>query len=241
MHRVPVAAVRNTRNAVAIKLGEINKMASIQNTDVIGERAEINNVAIGIIKSPGVIFMAKEKLLTNTQLKSVLKDFKNDELIKLITDISQACPQAKEFLTVKFTGIENAHGVLGKYKQKIEHEFYPKRGFGRLNLREAKKAITDFKKICSNKEMVIDIMLFYVENCVEFTAEYGDINESFYNSAISVYGQVVKEINSGDIGLFGVFAERLKSAADNACEGWGFYDEMIDLYYQIDWVEDNEA
>jgi len=185
--------------------------------------------------------MAKEKLLTNTQLKNALKDYKKDELIKLITDISQACPQAKEFLTVKFTDLENVNRLLEKYKQKIEHEFFPKRGFGRLNLQEAKKAISDFKKICPNKEMIIDIMLFYVENCVEFTATYGDINEAFYNSAISVYGQAVKEINSGDIDLVEVFAARLKSTADNACEGWGFHDEMMDLYYQIARIEYNET
>ena len=180
--------------------------------------------------------MAKEKLLTNTQLKNAIKDFENDELIKLITDISQACPQAKEFLTVKFTDTESINGVLEKYKQKIEHEFYPKRGFGRLNLKEAKKAISDFKKICPKKEMVIDIMLFYVENCVEFTADYGDINEAFYSSAVSVFGQVVKEINSCDIEVYKIFANRLKSAADNACQGWGFQDEMKDLYSEIYWA-----
>ena len=181
--------------------------------------------------------MAKEKLITNAQLKKSLQGLSESELITLITDIAQACPLAREFLTVKFPSGDYIGELLGKYKQKVEYEFYPKRGFGRLNLREAKKAITDFKKICADKVMVIDLMLFYVENCVMFTNDYGDINEAFYNSACNVYGTVVKEINSGDIALYEVFADRLKAAARNACEGWGFQDEMTDLYCQIDYVE----
>jgi len=181
--------------------------------------------------------MANEKLITNTQIKKSLQDFSREELITLITDMAQACPQAKEFLTVKLASHENINEILEKYKQKVEYEFFPKRGFGRLNLREAKKAISDFRKICNDKAMGIDIMLFYVENCVEFTDQFGDINEAFYNSAVSVYSSVIKEINTGDMNLYQTFADRLKAAANNACEGWGFQDDMRDLYYQIDFLE----
>ncbi|MCL1794034.1 MAG: DUF6155 family protein [Oscillospiraceae bacterium] len=182
--------------------------------------------------------MAKEKLITNAQLKKRLNDLERDEYIYLITEIAQSCPQAREYLTVKFADNENINEILEKYKEKVEHEFFPKRGYGRLNLREAKKAISDFKKICSDKSMAIDLMLFYVENCVKFTDSYGDINESFYNSAISVYSQVIKEINSNDIEIYTIFADRLKSAAENACHGWGFYDDMIALYYEISWLDE---
>ena len=86
--------------------------------------------------------------------------------------------------------------------------------------------------------MTIDLMLFYVENCVKFTDSYGDISEPFYNSAVSVYSQVIKEINSNDIEIYNIFANRLKSAAENACQGWGFYDDMIALYYEISWLDE---
>lgn len=149
---------------------------------------------------------AKEKLITNAQLKKLLRDLERDEYIYLITEIAQSCPQAREFLTVKFACEDNINEILAKYKQKVANEFFPARSYGRLNLREAKKAISDFKKICSEKTLVIDIMLFYVENCVEFTDRYGDINESFYNSAVSVYNQVIKEINSGGIENYMIYS-----------------------------------
>ena len=184
--------------------------------------------------------MAKEKLISITLLKKVLQDLSQAELISLITETAQSCPQAKEFLTVKFAAKENIAEVLQNYKDKVEHEFFPKRGLGRLNLREARKAISDFKKICQDKAMIVDIMLFYVENCVRFTDEYGDINESFYTSAENVYEQVVKEINHGGEALYNQFANRLKSTADGACDGWGFYDDMMDLYLQIDFINHDE-
>jgi len=184
--------------------------------------------------------MAKNKLVTITQIKKSLQEYTRDEFIELITDMAQACPQARDFLTVKFSSCENVNEMLERYKQKVEHEFFPKRGFGRLNLREAKKAISDFRKICTDKAMGIDIMLFYVENCIDFTSQFGDINESFYDSAINMYGTVIKEINYGDIELYRLFADRLKLAAENACEGWGFQYEMMDLHSQIDWLEELE-
>jgi hypothetical protein len=152
----------------------------------------------------------------------------------------QSCPQAKEFLTVKFSTREFALELLEKYKQKVEHEFYPKRGFGRLNLREAKKAISNFRKICTDKLMGIDIMLFYVENCVEFTNDFGDISETFYNSAASVFASAVKEINSCDKSVYDNFADRLSAIIGSACQGWGFQDELSDIYYELHWVHDED-
>jgi len=184
--------------------------------------------------------MPKGKLITLAQVKRKIKDLKQDEYIDLITEIVQACPQAREFLTVKYSDAESTNEILEKYKQMIVFEFFPKTGIGRLDLRQAKKTISDFKRICSDKIMVIDLMLFYVENCVEFTDTYGDMDEFFYNSAASVYSQVIKEINAFDKEMYNIFAIRLKSAAENACKGWGFYDEMIDLYDEIVWLKDDD-
>ena len=182
--------------------------------------------------------MAKEKLITITQLKGALKDFSKKELVDLVAEISKSCPQAKEFLTLRFLG--NAEELVHKYKKKIEHEFYPSRGHGRLNLREAKKAISDFKKLTSDKALHIDLLLFYVENCVEFTNDYGDIGESFYNSAESVFGQAVKALNSAGKDVYEQFEQRINNIVDNATDGWGFSDALAHIRDEIDWFTDDE-
>ena len=178
--------------------------------------------------------MAKEKLITNAQIKKVIKDCERDECVDVILEIADSCPQAREFLTLKFTDSQN--DILEKYKQKVRYEFYPSRGFGRLNLREAKKAISDFRKLCPDKIMVIDLMLFYVENCVEFTNEYGDIDERFYNSAESVYEQAVKEVNSAKMSAYDKFADRLAAVVNNTSGiGWGFHDCLREIYSELEW------
>ena len=182
--------------------------------------------------------MAKEKLITITQLKENLKDFTQKELTALIIEISKSCPQAKEFLTLRF--LKNTDEVVQKYKKKIENEFYPSRGYGRLNLREAKKAISDFKKICSDKTHHIDLLLYYVENCVDFTSDYGDINESFYNSAESVFEQAVKVINATDKAVYEQFKQRINHIVDKAIDGWGFKDSLDYIRDEIDWFDDEE-
>jgi hypothetical protein len=170
-----------------------------------------------------------------------LAGYPKDDLVTLITDIAKGCPQAKEFLTVKFADKENINDILESNKQIVKNEFFPKRGFGKLNLRVAKKAISDFKKINPDIIMIVDIMLFYVENCVEFTAEFGDINENFFISAETMYGQVIKAVNNGGMVLFDLFAERLKQAAVGACDGWGVRDSMMDMYYELHWVNDSDV
>ena len=176
--------------------------------------------------------MAKITLITNSQIKKTVKNYEKDEFIDLLLDVVQACPQAREFLTMKFT--DNQSDILEKYKQKVRCEFYPASGFGRLNLREAKKAMSDFKKLSTNKNMVIDLMLYYVECCVEFTNEYGDINEAFYYSAVSVYSQAVNEVNILGASAYERFAKRLEAVVnDTSGIGWGFHDNLHDIYYEL--------
>ena len=157
-----------------------------------------------------------------------------------MADIAKHCPQAKEFLTAKFADNKAIKEILENYKQKVEKEFFPTRGFGRLNLKEAKKAISDFKKLTSDPLLTIDIMLFYVENCVSFTAEFGDINESFYIGAENMFEQVVKAVNTAGQSVYEHFSDRLVWVAGNACDGWGFRESIYDIFLQLLWVDEEE-
>ena len=182
--------------------------------------------------------MAKGKLITITQLKGALKDLSQKELIELVAEISKSCPHAKEFLTVRFLG--DTKELMHKYKKKIEHEFYPSRGHARLNLREAKKAISDFKKISSDKALHIELLIFYVENCVDFTDDYGEINESFYNSGESVFEQAVKTLNAAGEDVYKQYEQRINQIVDKSMNG-GFSDILAHIRDDIKWFVDDEV
>jgi len=75
-------------------------------------------------------------------------------------------------------------------------------------------------------------MLFYVETGVKFTAEYGDMNEAFYNSMDSTYANALKIINKeGLTDKFKLRAFQVLEVTRNM--GWGFHDSLSAIFYQF--------
>ena len=115
-----------------------------------------------------------------------------------------------------------------KYKDKVYEAFYPKRGY-RFRLSDGKRAISDFKKLDASKELLSELMLFYAETGVEFTNEFGDIDEPFYNSVASVYSNALTLMDKEN--MLDKFADRAKKIVDDTSGiGWGFHDELGDIY-----------
>ena len=180
------------------------------------------------------------KKLTAAQLKKLLKECSQDELIYLISRLYKAVPEAADFINVELGDQEYISGLLEEAKKKVRKEFFPNRGYGRLSLSTAKSAISSFKRVCTDPVMIIDLQLYYVECGVEFTNSYGDINESFYSSMERMYWAVIETLNkSDDERLYQLFSERLKAVVDDSSGiGWGFYDGLCDSYYSLKWVRE---
>jgi Family of unknown function (DUF6155) len=93
----------------------------------------------------------------------------------------------------------------------------------------AKKAISDYKKICQTDAALIDVMLFYVEQGVKFTNAYGDIDDPFYLSMEGVYEQAVGIIMKSN--LKDIFQQRCRKIMENTSGmGWGFHDTLTEVY-----------
>jgi hypothetical protein len=183
--------------------------------------------------------MAAMKLITDTKLKKALSNCSDGELIELISELSTKFTLVKEFLTLRYGETLMDSELCAKYKAIIANEFFPAHGLGKMRLKVVKTAISDFKKVSGSREQYIDILLFYVEQCVMFTAEYGDINEQFYNSATRVYEQAAQEVNKSNEQLYLKFANRFSNIVRDACEGWGFQDELRAIYCSIDFTNED--
>lgn len=168
-----------------------------------------------------------------TVLKKELKKLDQTEIIQLITDLYKLSDDVKQYLSSKFIG-EEANAILfDKAKKAITDEFFPSRGSAKLRLNEAKKAITDFKKITGDNERTVDLMLYYVEIGTEFTNACGDIDSKFYDSMISMYGKVAVECEKNE-SFFLKFKDRLfKVIRDSNGIGWGYHDALCVIYYEI--------
>jgi len=162
------------------------------------------------------------------ELKKHLAELTKKELINEISFLFKMNSFSKDYLSSKFSSsIE--HSILEKYKQQIRNEFYPQRGKPKLRLSIAKKAVSEFKKITKSQTDIADIMMFYVENGVEFTCDYGDIDERFYNSMESMFESTLKFIQIHN--LKKDFNSRCKKiVGDTNGIGWGFHDQLDCLY-----------
>lgn len=72
-------------------------------------------------------------------------------------------------------------------------------------------------------------MLYYVEQGVQYTLSYGDIDEPFYESIESVYEDSLDLIKQNN--LYDQFRSRCKKVmTDTNGMGWGFGDYIRELY-----------
>jgi hypothetical protein len=177
--------------------------------------------------------------LSVTELKKVLKQQTKEELISLLTECYKSNDKIKEFISARYAGKDTVKQLYEVYKEKIHNSFFPVRG-DTLKLAEARKAITGFKKLCSDDKLILDLMLYYVEMGVEFTNTYGDIDEDFNSSIESMYASVIKTLNKQDApSLYHEFQTRLEAVMDDTQNiGWGFHEALFEWYYNNNlWYE----
>lgn len=163
------------------------------------------------------------------EVKRELKKLEKDKLIDLIADLYGKNKSVKEFFDFYLN--PNEIKMFDKYRDKVFVAFYPKRGFN-YSLKEGKQAISEFKKLGTSSDLIANLMLFYVETGVQFTNDFGDINEAFYSSVESMYLAALKLMKRNN--LLDKFSERTRKVVNNTIEtGWGFHDYLCDVYFQF--------
>ncbi|MFZ4545002.1 MAG: DUF6155 family protein [Saprospiraceae bacterium] len=161
-----------------------------------------------------------------TDLKKELKKLDKDQLIDLIADLYKKNKSAKEFLDLYVD--PNDLELFNKYKDKVFKAFYPARGYG-YKLKDAKTAISDFKKLGPPTDLLAELMLFYVETGVKFTLDFGDMDEAYYNSLESSYEAALQLIKK--VSLLDEFAYRSEKIVNDTSDmGWGFHDGLAYIY-----------
>lgn len=162
------------------------------------------------------------------EVKRELNALSQPELIELVKNLFDQSHENKLFLASRFSSQPLGEDAIAPYRKRIVDQFFPTRGFGKLGLAEARKAIREYKKATSDLLGTAELMMVYVEQGTEFTNTYGDIDEVFYNSMESVLAELVKLLSSpqGRV-LYPVFSERLSELEHDAGDiGWGYGDEV---------------
>jgi hypothetical protein len=169
-----------------------------------------------------------------SSVRRQLSTWDKESLLALIKDLYEAVGVNRDFIHARCQAGQTSEG-LEVYRSKIVEQFFPARGFGKLKLAEARKAIREYHKATGNVAGVAELMMTYVENGTKFTHEYGDIDERFYNSIESALTELAALLRGEARGMYPQFSDRLarlEKLADGI--GWGFHDFVQDVVWHLE-------
>jgi hypothetical protein len=168
-------------------------------------------------------------------LRRHLATLDHPALLALVKDLYEVSAGNRDFIQARCQAGESGGEILEKYRGKIVEQFYPARGEAKLKLSEARKAINDYRKATGNVPGTAELLMTYVEQGAEFTAEYGDIDKRFYDSVESALDELAALLLDEARGIYPQLSERLarvEQITDGI--GWGFHDYIGDVVWQLE-------
>ncbi len=77
------------------------------------------------------------------------------------------------------------------------------------------------------------MLVYYVEQGVACTCQYGDIHQTFYISLESAFEEAVGLVcKTGSTEIAEEFRSRMERiVADTSNVGWGFHDSLLEVFY----------
>jgi len=166
------------------------------------------------------------KNITLTSLRKELKFKSREDLQSDIELLFKQFPEVKKHYTMLYS--DNAtDDFLNDAKQKIHKEFYGNARVRcpRASIKDAKKVVTDFKKLPVSDQNIIDLMLCYVKEILYFINEYGAGYDTNYpDSCASMFDSAIKLIVKND--FFDSYESILKKLVNNA-----EYVEDLEYFY----------
>jgi len=166
-------------------------------------------------------------------IKSTLEDMTSIQLRGILQDLYKFNAENKVFFHSRFLTTQAGHDYLEPYKEHIQKAISPKDPWeGTVKLSAARKAISEFKKANGNIRDTLHLMLYYVTCGNNFTLEFGDIDEAFYDSLAAMFNSItstlIKQKNE-DLAMefIPLLEEEVKRVE---WMGWGYGDECKELF-----------
>lgn len=176
----------------------------------------------------GVVILKKIKL---SDLKKHLKTKSDKEMLSEIVELFKLSKEVQAYYGIKLDS-DYEKNLLEESKDRIANHFFPSRGSVVLDYQEIKTIISDFKKVSKKPMFLAELLLCYADNGVDFTNDYGDIDQRFYNNIANAYEDALNVIVENNLeNLFQGGCERIMIDAYGI--GWGFSDYIGELYFNV--------
>jgi len=166
-----------------------------------------------------------------SDVKESIASLGTRELIKLIADLYQLSKGNREFLHARFSIGDDP---IAPYKKIINECMYPDMMRNKpIRISRAKQAISDYAKAVGDAKGEAELMTYFVECGNNFTVEFGDMDEGFYDALIRMYTRAINKVLSLSDEHLHEFRKRLREimvSSDGI--GWGYHDGLCDEYYE---------
>lgn len=172
-----------------------------------------------------------------TDVKAILVNKEPTELLMLIKDLYGLNKNNKTFIEARYQVSKDA---LELYKKIISDALYPDITKNKgVSLSAGRKAINDYKKADNDPARIIELMVHYLDTGNQFTLDYGDLYEEFYDSLVSMLESSLKLPVKADASIQENYLPELQHIIHSARSmGRGYYDQIFELF--IDYFPDVE-
>lgn len=149
-------------------------------------------------------------------------------LLGLIKDLYTASKYDQAFLHARF---EVGDDVLKPYKAIISRWICPDILKNQdYSVRQAKKAIVDYRKAVGRAEDVVELMVYYCEASLFFLNGNGLDDVHYHDALVRMFAQAIKAIARLDFASQDSFIKRLEAIRSHGHQyGYGMGDDMDQL------------
>ena len=167
-----------------------------------------------------------------TQVKAVLTQQQPGDVLKLVADLYRFSNDNRAFIESRLLP-DSAN--LDHYKKIISAALYPDVDKDRpVRLSVGKKAISDYRKASKDSLGTLELMMHYLEQGNEFTAEYGDMDAPFYTSLCSMLDRILSTLEDQTPAIQDQYIPRLEQVVLRSGNiGWGYHDFLVDRVNQF--------
>lgn len=159
--------------------------------------------------------------------KSDIKNLTKDELIDLLFGLSKLNKENNAFLKSK---LSLGHNDLFKLScKKIDKAFSY---FEVMSLKDARKALVDFKKSNPNDSLFIELCIYYIKQAYHLEKTDWRFQESFYSAIEKVYDIIFDMIKKDDL-LKDRYKVEVEKLIKKSNEGWSHRDYLEEKFEEI--------
>lgn len=165
------------------------------------------------------------------EVKAVVVKLDQKQLVKLVADLYRFSKENQAFLHARFAVGDDP---LGPYKKTINECMYPDIYSKKpIQISKAKRAISSYSKAVGDPLGEAELMTFFVECGNNFTVNFGDIDEAFYDALNRMYQRAIDKVLSLPEEQRIEFKDRLEAIMTSSSGiGWGYHDMLSDDYYE---------